>query len=345
MFLNHFLKNAGGWTHEETVQRYSNMVATAATRKAFIDSAIEFLKAHNFDGLSLDWEYPGNRGSPASDKQKFTLLVKEIRAAFDQDAAESNTSFFLTASVGAGPQVIATAYEIPEIAKYLDWVNLMTYDLHGSWENVTGCSTAMSGPIPTVANSLEIWLTGGMPASKITLGLGGYGRTFKLKDPSKVGLGAPVDGPGAPGEYTLTAGFLSYYEICTTDWSSVTTYIDSLAGAPYASVGLQWVGYDSIESIINKVKTLVIPKKLAGISFWSIDLDDFTGSFCNLGKYPLLRAAVETMAESSNSIIQTQNVRKACHASKRWKLLGSLQVWCKDYCSVKGCPKYMCECN
>lgn len=51
------------------------MVAKPESRAAFINYAISFLHAHNFDGLNLDWEYPGHNGSPVGDKEKFTLLV------------------------------------------------------------------------------------------------------------------------------------------------------------------------------------------------------------------------------------------------------------------------------
>ena len=321
------------------------MVTNASTRKIFIDSAIAYLKKHNFDGISYDWEWPGNRGSPPSDKHKFTLLLQETYAAFQKEAKLSNqTKYLLTASVGAGAQVIATAYEIPEIAEYVDWINIMTYDLHGSWENVTGCSTATSGPLPTVPDSLNIFLEGGMPAQKTLLGLAAYGRSFQLASAENAGLGAPANGPGLAGKYTGEQGTLSFYEICSTEWSRVTTWNVSKAGDPYASEGNQWVCYDSPSSIRHKVTSLINRYDLRGFGFWALDLDDFTGSFCNLGKYPLLTAAVELLDHSNKKIRFEKN--RQCFAAARWRHVKSLSKWCRKNCvlDVSDCPYFMCEC-
>jgi chitinase len=282
----------GGWSLG--VDPFHHVVNTAASRNEFVTSTIQYLRAHKLDGLDIDWEYPANRGSPADDKHKFSLLVEELRQAFNAEASGSNR-LLLSAAVAAGKGEIDSAYEVATVAQNLDWINLMTYDIHGDWDTVTGHNSPLYPAAGETGESAQLsvqwaanyWAQKGAPKNKIVIGMPLYGRSFTLTS-SATGLGAPAKA-GNSGPYVRSAGYLAYYEICEMISKGASLHNLNDQHVPYLVSGNQWVGYDNENSLREKVQ-FVKDNGFGGTMVWALDLDDVKGHFCGKGHFPLANA-------------------------------------------------------
>ena len=148
--------------------------------------------------------------------------------------------------------------------------------------------------------AVNYWLLNGMPPEKLILGLAAYGRTFILSNSSNTNPGDAAKGAGRAGSQTGQDGFISYYEVCEKLSQGWTRVWENEQKAPYAYSGVNWVGYDDIESLTIKVDYLK-SKGLGGAMVWAIDLDDFSGSYCNQGKYPLITFIKSRLTTSSST--------------------------------------------
>jgi len=277
----------GGWN--EGSVKYSQMAATQVGRDFFADSVVTFVKANNFDGLDVDWEYPTQRGGTPEDKENFSLLLETLANKLHAEG------LMVTAAVAADPSIAAAGYEFQKVGQYADYVSLMSFDYHTATSDpVTGINSPLyeppgGNPNNTALNtdySVNQWIGGGFPASKLLISIPTYGRTYTLADPEDNGLGAPSLGNGEPGYYTGEPGFITYYEICMTkNWNTVT---DDVIGYTYAYHDNIWISYDDVKTATAKAK-YVIDNGLAGTMIWSLESEDFR-NVCGEGANPRLTA-------------------------------------------------------
>ncbi|KAL9076421.1 MAG: hypothetical protein Q9157_003682 [Trypethelium eluteriae] len=236
---------------------------------------------YGFQGIDIDWEYPGtpDRGGKLEDTQNLVHLVKEMRAAWGKQYG---------ISVTLAPDYWYLRFFDPA-AMYdsVDWFGFVAYDLHGSWDaDVHALGSIVRGQtdIREIKNdTLPFWFDNIDPA-KLNLGLAAYGRGYTLSDPSCHSLGCPFDGPNLAAQCTNQAGIASLVEIKNlVNELKLTETLLSGSMMKQISWGDQWIGYDDHDTWAMK-KKWADGLCFGGTMVWSVDLDSGSGSGIIVGK-------------------------------------------------------------
>ena len=274
-----FMASVGGWTRS---YGFSNMAAARAMRAAFIDSSIAFLRRYGFDGIDLDWEYPVKIGVPCAagdtcdrpeDKRNYVTLVRELRTALDAAGRSDGKRYLATIAAGADREFLydgASAAWMVEMAKALDWINLMTYDYHGTWEKSAGLLAGMAD----VERSVSLYLAAGVPPRSLTLGIPFYGKGWVGCDPGPRGdgLGQACTGP-APHPPESTFEFWRLRREGYLDGSrGFASHRSSQVPHLFAPASGTFITYEDALSIRAKVRYLK-SLGLRGAMYWELASD------------------------------------------------------------------------
>ena len=264
------LMAVGGWAADG----FSQAASTPRGRELFVSSAMELMQRHGFDGIDIDWEYPGvpagGIAASKNDKQNFTLLLRDLRRGLDAQTARDGKKRLLTIAVGASMDCV-NGIDCAAIARYLDYVNVMTYDMAGAGAGSrTGHHAAMypSRPgDPSAHTALEAYERAGIPRNKLVVGAAFYGRLWRgVADGGKNGLHQPA---GDRGHTTLNYPSLmqNYF-----GKSGYRVYWDDGACAPYLYNGENFISFDNVESVRIKAN-YARSRGLGGVMFWEYSLD------------------------------------------------------------------------
>lgn len=282
---NPYLKiylSIGGWEFSDygqpTQHVFSTIAADDSLRKQVASDIARFMSIHGFDGLDIDWEYPGapDRGGRPEDTSNFVLLLEEVRNAFAMYSQTMGLTFTAPASYW-----YLRWFDLPNMLRYAEWVNFMTFDLHGVWDS----STPAGNHIGAHTNLTEIksaakllWRVGVQP-HQVALGFGFYGRSFELSSSSCQGTSnCRFRAAGAPGPCSQQGGILQYYEIQAIlhqnpnlqpryDFEAAVKYI------VYDDKQVQWVSYDDTDSFRHKIDW-ANSIGIGGVFVWSLVGDD-----------------------------------------------------------------------
>jgi GH18 family chitinase len=255
---------------------FSSAALTDTSRQKFVQSCINlYFKIYKgvFDGIDIDWELPVSgglvKGRP-EDKHNFTLLLAELRRQLDDLGSANGTHYLLTIAAAGGPGE-DQHYERDQIAQYLDTINLMTYDLHGTWDNVTNFNAPLyqdsNDPGDSSLNVdavVQDYLAAGIPANKLVMGVPFYGYDW-------VGVGTTNNGLYQSSAYPTWVGAVTYALVKSDYLPTYTRYWNSEAQVPYLyNINTaHFVSYDDPQSIAAKAG-YVADKHLGGVMIWEL---------------------------------------------------------------------------
>ncbi|MCK7597499.1 glycosyl hydrolase family 18 protein [Microbulbifer sp. CAU 1566] len=236
--------SVGGWTLSEG---FPWMAHDPERRKVFVDSVVHFLERFDFDGVDIDWEYPGSDGAVVGmaredDGENYVTLIRELRAGMDWLSEKTGKSYRLSSAIPAGLGRLEKI-DWPQVHPYMDRLYAMTYDLTGAWERELSHHTPLyTNPmaVGSSAGTSADWTLNylkslGVPANKLMIGAANYHRS-------------KATNPGDISEYTYgLTGSSSYGD---SNWTGAELIL-GVAGLGSWEAGVI-EGYDLYQNYLDR---------------------------------------------------------------------------------------------
>ncbi|KAB8251022.1 hypothetical protein BDV35DRAFT_399858 [Aspergillus flavus] len=267
----------GGWAFNDDGPYRSVFTKVAGDSKAtqiLAHNLMEFMDKYGFDGVDIDWEYPGadDRGGREEDIANYPKMMSILKR-YLQGGNIYSKKWGLSLTVPTSYWYLRW-FDVKLLEKVVDEFNLMAYDLHGRWdrEDPIGPYVYAHTNLTEIDQALDLFWRNNIDSSKINLGLA------VREYPSLIDIPLPLHCSSCPkGPCTTTAGILSYSEIqrILSAGNIYPTY-DEEAGVYYANYGkggANWVSFDDTISFNAKIE-LANKYGLGGVLIWAVDQDD-----------------------------------------------------------------------
>ena len=284
------LISLGGASAANTAN-FSAAAATPAGRSGLASSCINTFITGNiapgvsaaglFDGIDLDWEFPA-----AADKENFTALLTEFRTQLTALGTKNDKAYLLTVAAPAGSQNYSNI-QLAAVGAQLDFMNVETYDYHGTWETKTNhAAPLLESPFDPargegfyIDGTISAYLNAGVPARKLVLGIPAYGRGWTGVPNVNHGLyqKSTAVAPSPSGDSLATDGVASYRTLETLTSAGFAVHHDilSLADWLYNPASATFWTYDDPASVTVKMGYARLRAGGLGGAFeWAIKDDD-----------------------------------------------------------------------
>ena len=247
----------GGWGMK--ADGFSMMARDMVKRTEFCESVKGLLDQYGLDGVDIDWEYPTysaeGTGAHANDTKNFNKVLKELRETIGTDKI---ISFASSAS--------AQYVDWPEAIKYIDYVNVMTYDM-GAAPNKHNSPLFSSSTFNqrSCDESIKLHEKAGIPKNRMNLGVPFYGKSDKNDSTYDYEV-----------KYNEMDEILNKgtYKGKSVAGKNIRRW-DAIAMVPYLvdQSGKNLLSYDDPESVACK-GSYAVSQGLLGAMFWEYRHDD-----------------------------------------------------------------------